>query len=65
MGDYIVSFLCEQVTLGTKDDIIAVAHVMQTANGTISEHGFMLYSVAIGEKGIPSLLIIGYHSDAK
>ena len=57
----VVGFLLQVVSLGYNHNVVAVRHVMQPTNHTISEYGFMANPVPVCEKRISALLIVPYH----
>ena len=65
MCDDLVGLLHQVILLGTEDYVVAIGHVMQTADDAIREHCFVSHYVAIGEEGIPPLFVVGYHAFAK
>ena len=47
MGYDIVSLLDELRTTGTNDDVITIAHVVESAHSTIGEDGFVAKPISV------------------
>lgn len=58
----VVGTLFKMMTTCHNNYVVTVAHVMQPADDSIIEHGFMSHAVAVTEERISPLLVIGYHS---
>lgn len=58
----VVGTLFKMMTTCHYNYVVTVAHVMQPADNSIIEHGFMSHSVPITKERIPSLLVIGNHA---
>lgn len=50
------------MTSGNYNDVVSVAHVMESADHSIIEHCFMSHAVTVTKERISSLLVIGYHA---
>lgn len=57
-----VGSLLKMMTTGNYNNVVTVAHVMEAADNSIIEHGFVSHAVTVTKERIPPLLVIGYHA---
>lgn len=58
----VVGSLLQMMTTGNYNNIVSVAHMMETADNSIIKYGFMSHAVTVTKERISPLLVIGYHS---
>lgn len=58
----VVGTLFKMMTTCHYNYVVTVAHVVESADDSIIEHGLMSHSVTVTKERIPPLLVIGYHA---
>lgn len=59
-----IGLLREDIMPCRENDVVAVRHVMQTADDPVIEHGLVSHPITVCEERISTLLIVGYHLTA-